>query len=275
MLTLRRLPRTGIYGWCLGTAIVLAQGWVFRWSPVDDAYITFRYARNWATGHGVVFNPGDRVEGYTSFLWTAILALAARFTTDLATVSMILGVVLASATLLPTAVLAARCADERRESSFVAFLAPLFLACYPGWAYWAFSGMEGMLCCAITLALLLVGCSRSFTLGAAVTTGALGAAVAMTRPEAVLLWPIVAIARTMDRQTPLPRRRAWLVQCGLTAVVMFGAYLIWRIGYYGDLFPNTYYAKVGGRALDRLFAAFSTSASSAYRGCCRSPEYSG
>src|ERR1051325_2370710 len=41
----------------------------------DDAFISFRYARNFAQGHGLVFNPGhERVEGYSNFLWVLILA---------------------------------------------------------------------------------------------------------------------------------------------------------------------------------------------------------
>ena len=39
----------------------------------DDAYIALRYARNLAEGHGLGWNPGDRVEGYSSFLHVALL----------------------------------------------------------------------------------------------------------------------------------------------------------------------------------------------------------
>ena len=45
------------------------------WFLTDDAFISFRYTRNLLEGHGLVFNPGERVEGYTNFLW--ILELAA------------------------------------------------------------------------------------------------------------------------------------------------------------------------------------------------------
>ena len=38
-------------------------------SILDDAFISFRYAENLVNGHGLVFNPGERVEGYTNFLW--------------------------------------------------------------------------------------------------------------------------------------------------------------------------------------------------------------
>src|SRR5262245_49032609 len=44
----------------------------------DDAFISFRYARNWAEGQGLVWNPGERVEGYTNFLWTFGIGLLVR-----------------------------------------------------------------------------------------------------------------------------------------------------------------------------------------------------
>src|SRR5512144_1358529 len=40
----------------------------------DDAYISFRYVRNFVEGRGLVFNAGERVEGYTNFLWVLELA---------------------------------------------------------------------------------------------------------------------------------------------------------------------------------------------------------
>ena len=38
----------------------------------DDAYISYRYVENFIEGHGLVFNIGERVEGYTNFLWMMI-----------------------------------------------------------------------------------------------------------------------------------------------------------------------------------------------------------
>jgi arabinofuranosyltransferase len=37
------------------------------YSVYDDSFISFRYAQNLAWGHGLVFNPGEQVEGYTNF----------------------------------------------------------------------------------------------------------------------------------------------------------------------------------------------------------------
>jgi arabinofuranosyltransferase len=49
---------------------------------VDDAYISFRYARNLIEGHGLVFNPGEKVEGYTNFLWVLIIAMGMKLGAD-------------------------------------------------------------------------------------------------------------------------------------------------------------------------------------------------
>ncbi|HXF48671.1 MAG TPA: hypothetical protein VNL73_04495, partial [Verrucomicrobiae bacterium] len=44
----------------------------------DDAFISFRYIRNFLDGHGLVFNVGERVEGYTNFFWIMLLAFLAK-----------------------------------------------------------------------------------------------------------------------------------------------------------------------------------------------------
>ena len=55
-------------------ALLLAHAAVY-WFLTDDAFISFRYARNLSNGDGLVFNPGfERVEGYTNFLWVILLA---------------------------------------------------------------------------------------------------------------------------------------------------------------------------------------------------------
>ena len=36
----------------------------------DDAFISFRYAQNFLNGHGLVFNIGERVEGFTSLAFS-------------------------------------------------------------------------------------------------------------------------------------------------------------------------------------------------------------
>ena len=68
------------------TLVALIAHALFYRFLCDDAFISFRYAHNLATGQGLVFNPGfARVEGYTNFLWViALSAFDARPATTMA-----------------------------------------------------------------------------------------------------------------------------------------------------------------------------------------------
>src|SRR5262245_54883150 len=57
-------------GLVLPTILLIVNMVRVRAFTVDDAYISYRFARNLARGLGLVYNPGERVEGYTNFLWT-------------------------------------------------------------------------------------------------------------------------------------------------------------------------------------------------------------
>src|SRR6266550_3321989 len=58
---------------------------------VDDAYISYRYARNFARGLGLVYNPGERIEGYTNFLWTLLIGFGFKLHLDPEAVAKIAG----------------------------------------------------------------------------------------------------------------------------------------------------------------------------------------
>src|SRR5262245_65582120 len=64
---------------------------LFRGNAVDDAYISFRYGDNLVHGHGLVFNPGERVEGYSNFLWVMAMAPAIAGTGDPTLFAQVLG----------------------------------------------------------------------------------------------------------------------------------------------------------------------------------------
>src|SRR5512135_2318497 len=56
--------------------ILFANQWSLEYlrNVVDDSLISMNYARRLASGDGLVFNPGEHVEGYTNFLWTVSMA---------------------------------------------------------------------------------------------------------------------------------------------------------------------------------------------------------
>lgn len=75
-------PILGWFGWVVVVGGAAVSIWLAlsEASIVDDAFISCRYARNLAEGHGLVYNVGERVEGYTNFLWTVLVALGSVIT---------------------------------------------------------------------------------------------------------------------------------------------------------------------------------------------------
>ena len=89
-------------------AFLVLQG-VLGAGPVDDMFIFARYAENLAAGHGLVFNPGERVEGYSSPLWVSILGAAAALRLDVVTAAPTLSALFAVATVILVSWQASRC----------------------------------------------------------------------------------------------------------------------------------------------------------------------
>src|SRR5262245_52276707 len=81
------------------TLILLLHGWRYFDYTSDDAYISYRYASNLADGVGLVWNPGEHVEGYSNFAWTALLAAADKLGADIVDAGRWLGFLFAVAAL--------------------------------------------------------------------------------------------------------------------------------------------------------------------------------
>jgi hypothetical protein len=108
------------------------------YDAVDDAYISFRYAQNAILGYGLVFNPGERVEGFTNFLWTALMIPVVGAGLDVGRVSILLGILFALGTLWLTV----RLARSLELPRWVGWLAALLLAVDGSFAIWSVSGLE-------------------------------------------------------------------------------------------------------------------------------------
>lgn len=109
----------------------------------DDAYISFRYARNFAHGNGLVYNPGEKVEGYTNFLWNVLLSPFIAFGAEAKTTAIVWGLIFGLATL-HLVYRTARLLGTGRYSVFLP-LACLLLAADGSFAFWAIGGLETQL----------------------------------------------------------------------------------------------------------------------------------
>ena len=117
---------------------------------LDDAWISFRYAQAWNNGFGLVFNPGEVVEGYTNFLWTIVIGLLMRLGLDPLVAAKLFGVLLTLLTLLVTDELGVHLSF--RGSSPFQVLPVLLLSINVCFAACAVAGMETQL---FTLLLVL------------------------------------------------------------------------------------------------------------------------
>src|SRR5829696_5524521 len=111
---------------------------LFSSTGLDDAFITFRYARNLVSGAGPVWNPGEApVEGYSEFLWMLVSAAALRLGADPLVATKWAGL-FAGAALLTLPYLAASVLGLDRTGRAIA---SVLLALSPVLAFYAVSGM--------------------------------------------------------------------------------------------------------------------------------------
>lgn len=208
------------------------------YDAVDDAYISFRYAHNLVRGHGLVFNIGERVEGYTNFLWTMLLAPFIWVGVEPGPLAMALGSLFSLGTMILLYYKSA-------QKALVVNLSLLLLAADGSFALWSVAGMET----AIFTFLLLSGIFAYLRGGederSAFLSGLFFALASMTRPEGVLAFAVTLLHRAFHR---LLVERRLLAPPDLLRLLSFlglyGPYFVWRYNYYGYLLPNTFYAKV-------------------------------
>lgn len=224
------------YGrWVAIGALVAAATWVIYLHavveilPFDDAFITYRYAENLATGRGAVYNPGERVFGASTplyLLWLTALRLGLPGT------PLAESAVRANAIWLVFAGVASYLLLGRltRSRALAAFGA-LSLMLNRSMLVVSTGGMESFLFVGLTLSTML-----ALAAVRPLASGGLAGLSLLTRPEGAVLLPLV-VAGSWRRSGGLSRvLGAWL------AVV--GAWVIVATAYYGSPVPHSLIAKL-------------------------------
>ena len=208
----------------------------FRHHLTDDAFISFRYLANLLAGHGLVYNPGERVWGYTNFLWIALLAPAVAGGLDPLAGARALGLLSSLGVLLGVL---AGLPSERGRGRWNPAGAWLLATSGP-FLLQAWGGLETSL-----FTLLLLGALSLHLRGRALGAGLAAALATLLRPEGVLLFALLLADAALERRSwrsPLRRRLAALGLGFAPPVLAFEAAMA---GYYGAAWPNPIEAKVG------------------------------
>ena len=231
-----------------GIHLVYYAGWTH-----DDPFITFRYVKNVALGKGLVFNAGEKVEGYSNFLFLLLLIPGIWSGLGLLALSKIYGFFFALGTVLFLLGFLFKYYPDFKPWHI---LAGLLLAVNGAFALWAVSGMETALSAFFVTGAWALFCRENTEEAKATPWSALlllGAA--LNRPEGVIYFIALfclSLALRKRKKIPTSRLLFWV----LLFLVPFGLYQLWRIYYFKNLFPNTFYAKATGGFIPQAKAGF-------------------
>jgi hypothetical protein len=266
---MRGLPRIAIF--MLSLILLLGLSAVFwNWIP-DDAYISFEYARNLAEGEGLVFNPGERVEGFSNLLWTLLLALVARLGGSIELVARAASLMAASISLwlsliLLSKVLESNGANVERGEGPILIGSMIASATFFPLAFYSTAGLETTfyVCCLLLGAVCHLQAVTRRESSCHYPSLFAFLAAALSRPEGIaflVLNVAFVVSKRRRGESPGPPVAAILV------ITFYAAVMILKQHYFGSIVPNTYFAKPGaslqylepiGRGLRYLVRFFGT-----------------
>ncbi len=219
----------------------------------DDAYITFRYVKNFIAGHGLVFNIGEYVEGYTNFLWLLILSLTTILgfgieltSTNLSIFFGIISIVL-TYNLTSSVLKSADDSTSTTNKTLVALIPSSLLILTNSFGYWAVSGMETTL----FISLIMISILIYFNQPEGRLKYSLPVIMFFTyllRPEGILIFLLIythkafyVFLRKNNFKTDIKKYIADVI----LFLLLVAIYTTFRLLYFGYPLPNTYYAKSG------------------------------
>jgi arabinofuranosyltransferase len=236
--------------------VVLAVAALFpyRHFAGDDAYITFRFARNLAEGGGFAFNAGIPTYGSTAPLWVFLIAGLHRLGLEVPDAAHLLNWIFAIADIL----LFFRLALLYLGRNSAAWIATLLLLADPWFIRWSVSGMENALALALLMGMLLSQAQLRNTGRINWVAPLLAALAGLCRPEMTLLSVLLLLDNLL-----LERRRllANLATACVTYGLIFIPWLWYALSVFHSPIPNTITAKISSDhllALKRVGLYFAT-----------------
>jgi hypothetical protein len=236
----------------IGLAICLFGIWKYHGFFTDDSYISLRYSQNLIEGYGLVWNPGERVEGYSNFLFLLLVTILGWTGIDLRTAAQIIGL-LSFVSLLLYLVWRQRQKSTGDETNQAVQALPILLTagsyCM---VIWSIGGLETTLFSLLVAAGVLTAVDglQGWPKSATVAGVLLGLAT-LTRPDGGLFFIVPLFFYLWQVVRHRPQSGFRLMLFSFPFMLLVGTHEVWRFAYYGQLLPNTWYVK-GIISWDRL-----------------------
>ena len=199
----------------------------------DDAYISYRYVANFLNGHGLVYNIGERVEGFTNFGWVIYLIFWGSLGVSYIFISKLTGFLFGGGIIVLT-FLMSKLVFHKKDLLFA--LLPVYLLAFnQSLAYWSPAGLETAAFAFFSLLSLYLYLKRSWFLIASLIL------VVWLRPEGVLITGLLIIIEIITEK----RFPKYTSICAFIAFIFSLPFVWFKLYYYGSIFPNPFYAKTG------------------------------
>lgn len=224
-----------------GLARAVQLAWV-----CDDSFISLRYAQNLVDGHGLVYNAGEHVEGYTNLLWTLLLAGLLAAGLDPLRAAELPG--LAAYAWLALVLGRHSWREARSRATPFLPLAAGFVLVSPDFQIWATGGLETMLFTALAVQALLLTRAQPARDRRSLAAGGLLGLLVLTRPDGLLFAAAGVWSWWLPRSRMASReRRRHALLTLLPVLLVLAVWLPWKLVYYGELLPTAFYSKSAAR----------------------------
>jgi hypothetical protein len=207
---------------------------------IDEAMVSMRYAKNLAAGHGLVWNPGERVEGFTNPLWVVYMSLFHLLPIPQSKVSLAIQIS-SVLILLVNLVVVKKIAKLVTRSELLSLLSVFLTAFFFSLNNWALQGTEiGLLTLLISLAVwLAIQILRTGVFNWKIYF-VLGLSTLVRIDVAIIFLLMIGFLVIADSHN---RRKHFLIGGGTLLILLLGG-TIFRLAYYGEWFPNAYYLNI-------------------------------
>lgn len=231
--------RFGWIGLAIATLVLIVHQLYFYHFTVDDAFISFQYARNFANGNGLVFNQGERVAGFTNFLLVLIEAGFYKLGLNIVAATKLLGIVSGIFSLF----LFWRLSQFLFDNSFAPkTLMMLLLATNSAFAISATTGLETQFFAMFVFCGIFFYISNHQERPSSLPAIFFGLAT-LTRPEGLIFFSLVLIYQVWknarNKNILAQTASSWLIPYFIIVTPL----LVFSYLYYGSILPNTFYAK--------------------------------
>ena len=216
---------------------------------IDDAFISFRYAKNLFLNQEMVFNIDEApVEGYSNFLWVMWITLSFVFNIEIVFFSKVSGLIFCHLSVVILYKLAFRISKSKDSS----YLIILFYVLTPNIALWSVGGLEtSLFSCLLLVSVYFFIQDVSVRKNRIVKLSPFSfLLLSLTRHEGAVLYALTLIffiyLLIKSKEIKVNRRIILLFCYGGTFLLTYAPYFLWRIAYYNNILPHTFVAKQTG-----------------------------